>query len=77
MPASRRLLNARRSATSSIWINGGAIKDMSPVRMPDVLEERPAEQQDEIRTFEGLADLRGVARRAMCDSPGRPVGNEA
>ena len=49
---------------------------MPAFRVPDILEERPAQQQDEIRALERFADLRGIARQrgAIVRMPGRKRG---
>ncbi len=39
------------------------LREMAAFRVPDVLEERPAQQQHEIGTVERFADLRRIARQ--------------
>ena len=56
------MLKARRSGDSSIWIDGRAFGNMPAFRVPDILEERPAQQQHEI----GLSS----ALRTCAASPG-------
>ena len=65
MPASSRLLSARRSAEASICSKRHALCNVAARRKPDVLKKRTADEQHEIGITKRLAHLPGVARERL------------
>ena len=65
MPASRRWLNARRSDDCSTWTTAAPSGKWLARGVPDVLEERSAQEQHEIDIAQRRAHLPRIARQRL------------